>query len=100
MDFHLVQALHETIDLALRHPDDPSWAELRDQVERVLDRIGESSGDPTTEAIGIDRIDRSVIDPEQAERAVAALMAVHDREDHEQLELAHEAIQDLEDALG
>lgn len=100
MDFHLVQALHETVELAQRHEDEPAWSELREQVEGLLGRLGEASGDPTTEAVGFDRIDRAVIDPGEAERAVAALMAVHDREDDEQLELAREALQDLEDAIG
>lgn len=100
MDFHLVQALHETTELADQHRDEPGWDDLRRQVDRILDQLGEQSGDPTHEAVGIDRIDRAAIDPGEAERAVAALMAVHDREDDEQLELAREALQDLEDALG
>jgi hypothetical protein len=99
VDFHLVQALHETRELAQRRAGE-GWAEIEALSDSLLQRIGRGSSDPTTEAVGFDRIDRDAIAPEEAERAVAALMAVHDREDDEQVDLARTALQDLRDAMG
>jgi hypothetical protein len=100
VDFHFIQALHETRELADDHGDEPGWADLRQQVDRLLDRLTEDAGDPTTEAIRAQRIDRNAIPAEEAKVAIAALMAIHDRPDDEQLELARDAVQELEDALG
>ncbi len=67
----------------------------------VLGQLTEDAGDPTTEAIGVQRIDRTVaVDEEQAHLAAAAMAALHDRPEPEQLELARAAIQQLDDAIG
>jgi len=42
---------------------------------------------------------RVVVEPDTADRAAASLMALADRPDEDQLELANRAIRDLEDAL-
>jgi hypothetical protein len=99
VDFHFIQALHETRELADEHAGEPGWEQLRGQVDALLERLTDDAGDPTTEALGAQRIDRSAIPAEEAALATAALMAVHDRQDDEQLELARNAVQDLEDAL-
>lgn len=99
--FNLIQALHETHELAEDHGDDPGWTEIRNQVDEVLDQLTHGAGDPTTEAIGVQRIDRTVaVDEEQAELAAAAMTALHDRPEPEQLELARAALQQLHDAIG
>lgn len=98
--FNLIQALHETRALASDHDDDAAWVALGAQVDAVLDELTEDAGDPTTEALGAQRIDRSrTVAPEEAQLAAAALMAVHDRPEEEQLELARAAVEDLADAI-
>lgn len=99
MDFHLVQALHEARELADEHDGDDGWGELRDQVDRILARVTGDADDPSTESVGAQRITRPDVTPPEAERAIAALMAVHDLPDDRQLDLARDAVQDLEDAL-
>lgn len=99
MDFHFIQALHETRELASEHRGEPGWDELREQVDRLLDQLTEDAGDPTTEAVGAQRIDRHAVPADEARVAIAALMAIHDRPDDQQLELARHAVQELEDAL-
>jgi|GEM_PF-5596635 len=99
--FNLIQALHETHELAEDHGDDPGWAEVRERVDEVLDQLTAGAADPTTEQIGVQRIDRTVqVDEEQAELAAAAMAALHDRPEPEQLELARAALQQLHDAIG
>lgn len=99
--FNLIQALHETHELAEDHADEPGWTEVRQQVDDALERLTHGAGDPTTEAIGVQRIDRTVaLDQEQAELAAAAMAALHDRPEPEQLELARAALQQLHDAIG
>lgn len=99
MVFTLVQALQETRSLSEDHGDDPAWLALREQIDAVLARLTEEdSGDP----IAPDRAGRLVrtgVDEEEAELAAAALMAVHDRPQEEQLELARAAVEELADAL-
>lgn len=103
MDFHLVQALHETRELADEHDGDDGgagWRELRDQVDAILTRLTDDDADATTsEGPGAQRIVRPDVTPPEAERAIAALMAVHDLPDDRQLDLARDAVQDLDDAL-
>lgn len=99
--FTLIQALQETRELASDHADDPDWVQIHTQVQQVLDRLTEDAGDPTTEALGAQRLDRTVpIDEEQAELAAAAMAALHDRPEPEQVELARAALQQLDDAIG
>ncbi|TVR30728.1 MAG: hypothetical protein EA388_14205 [Nitriliruptor sp.] len=99
--FALIQALQETRELASDHADDPEWQQIHDQVDQVLDRLTEDAGDPTTPALGAQRIDRTVrLDQEQAELAAAAMTALHDRPEPEQVELARAALQQLDDAIG
>jgi hypothetical protein len=102
VDFSLIQALQETRELAASHEGEPGWDRVQARVERLLDRltievddvaVGEGQG-------GIDRIDRELIDQQAAERAVAALLAVADRTVGDELDLADEALEDLEDAIG
>lgn len=99
--FTLIQALQETRELASDHADDPDWQQIHRQVQQVLDQLTEDAGDPTTEALGAQRLDRTVtIDEEQAELAAAAMAALHDRPEPEQVELARAALQQLDDAIG
>jgi hypothetical protein len=99
--FNLIQALHQTHELAEDHGDEPGWTEVRQQVDDALERLTHGAGDPTTEAIGVQRIDRTVaLDEEQAELAAAAMAALHDRPEPEQLELARAALQQLHEAIG
>ena len=99
--FALIQALQETRELASDHADDPEWQQIHDQVDQVLGRLTEDAGDPTTPALGAQRIDRTVrLDEEQAELAAAAMAALHDRPEPEQVELARAALQQLDDAIG
>lgn len=100
MDFHLIQALHETRELADEHAGEDGWGQLRDQVEAILDRLtSDETDDPTVEGPGAQRLVRPEATPPEAERAIAALMAVHDLPDDRQLDLARDAVQELEDAL-
>ena len=100
MVFNLVQALQETRSLADDHPDDPAWDALRSQIDDVLAVLtdDDSVGDPI-EPDGTGRLVRTDIDVEEAQMAAAALMAVHDRPQEEQLELARAAVENLADAL-
>jgi hypothetical protein len=99
--FTLIQALQETRALAGDHLDDPEWQQIHDEVDQVLDRLTEDADDPTTPALGVQRINRTVaLDEEQAELAAAAMAALHDRPEPEQLELARAALQQLDDAIG
>jgi hypothetical protein len=99
VDFHLIQALHEARELADEHDAEGGWGELRNQVDAILERLTGDADDPSTEAVGAQRITRPPATPPEAERAIAALMAVHDLPDDRQLDLARDAVQDLEDAL-
>ncbi len=100
--FNLIQALQETHELASDHAgEDPGWAEVRAHVDELLDQLTDQAGDPTTEALGAQRLDRTVeLDQEQAELAAAAMAALHDRPEPEQLELARAALQQLSDAIA
>jgi hypothetical protein len=99
--FTLIQALQETRALAGDHLDDPEWQQVHDEVDAVLDRLTEDADDPTTPALGAQRLDRTVtLDEEQAELAAAAMAALHDRPEPEQIELARAALQQLDDAIG
>ena len=100
MLFNLVQALTETRSLAADHAGDPDWDELHARIETVLDQLTEDADDPTTPAIGSQRLVRPSIDPEDAQLTAAALTAVHDRPDTERLELATAALEKLDEALG
>jgi hypothetical protein len=99
MIFNLVQTLTETRSLARDHAGDPAWDALAARVEAVIERLTEDADDPTTPAIGRQRLVRPAIDVEDAQLAAAALRAVHDRPDEQQLELATAAVEDLDDAL-
>lgn len=96
MVFNLVQALQETRALTEDHPDDPAWMELQARVDGVLDRLTEDATDPTA----TQHLRRPPIESDQAELAAAALMAVHDRPERHQLDLALAAVDDLADAIG
>lgn len=97
---NLIQALHETRELTAEHPDHPGWTDLRARIEAILDKLTEDAHDPITEALGAQRLDRTrEIATEQAQLAVAALMALHDRQRDEQLELARAAVEDLADSI-
>jgi hypothetical protein len=96
MLFNLVQALQETRALTEDHPDDPAWMELQARVDGVLDRLTEDTKDPTASQ----HLRRPDIENDQAELAAAALMAVHDRPERHQLDLALAAVDDLSDAIG
>lgn len=99
--FALIQALQETRALASDHADDPEWQQIHDEVDQVLDRLTEDAADPTTPALGAQRLNRTVtLDQEQAELAAAAMAALHDRPEPEQIELARAALQQLDDAIG
>lgn len=100
VDFNLIQALQETRELAASHDGEPGWDRIQHRVETLLDRLTERVDDAAIKEGGVDRINREAIDQEAAERAVAALLAVADRTVGDELELADEALQDLEDAVG
>ncbi len=100
MVFNLVQALQETRALTEDHADDPAWMELQARVDEVLEQLTDDAKDPTTPAMGAQRLRRPPIESDQAELAAAALMAVHDRPERYQLELALAAVDDLADAIG
>jgi hypothetical protein len=97
--FNLVQALQETRALTEDHPDDPAWMALQARVDAVLDQLTDDAKDPTTPALGSQRLRRPPIEVEEAELAAAALMAVHDRPERHQLDLATAAVDDLADAI-
>ena len=100
MEFRIIQALQETRALAEDHPDGAGWSELAEQIDQVLAELTEDAHDPTTPALGAQRIDRTrTIDEDRAELAAAALMAVHDRPEPQQLELARSAVQELADSI-
>jgi hypothetical protein len=100
MLFNLVQALTETRSLATEHAGDPAWDALAVRVDAVIDQLTEDAHDPTTPAIGSQRLVRREIDTEDAQLAAAALAAVHDRPDEQRLELATAAIEKLDEALS
>jgi hypothetical protein len=99
-DFHLVQALHTTRELAADR-DGSGWTELAGRTDRILDALGVDGEEAAYRPeVGIDRIDRTIeVDVDTADRAAASLMALHDRPDEDQLELANRAVRDLEDAV-
>ena len=99
MVFNLVQSLQQTRSLADDHGDDPAWSALRNQIDEVLAQLTEEdAGDPIApDTAG--RLLRPDLDAEEAQLAAAALMAVHDRPQEEQLELARAAVEELADAL-
>lgn len=99
MVFNLVQALQETRALTEDHPDDPSWMGLQARVDAVMAQLIGDAEDPTISAVGSQRLRRPPIDVEEAELAAAALMAVHDRPERHQLDLALAAVDDLADAI-
>lgn len=99
VDFTLIQALQETRELAAAHDGEPGWERIQARVERLLDRLTEEVDDAAIKEGGFDRIDREAIDQGAAQRAVAALLAVADRTVGDELELADEALEDLEDAI-
>jgi len=101
--FNLIQALEETRELASDHAgEEPDWADVQSQVDDLLDQLTEGGHDAATTAeLTARRIDRTVaLDEEQAELAAAAMAALHDRPEPEQLELARAALQQLNDAIG
>lgn len=100
VDFTLIQALQETRELAASHHGEPGWDRVLSRVESLLDRLTEQVDDAAIKEGGVDRINRDAIDQEAAGRAVAALLAVADRTVGDELELADEALEDLEDAIG
>ena len=100
MDFHLVQALQETRRLAEDHAGEEGWDQLGNEVDDVLDRLTTGAKDPTTPVLGAERLDATVELPDDAHLAAAALMAVHDRPEPEQLQLARDAVQHLRDAIS
>ncbi len=69
---------------------------LQARVDGVLDRLTEDAEDPTASQ----HLRRPPIENDQAELAAAALMAVHDRPERHQLDLALAAVDDLSDAIG
>jgi hypothetical protein len=99
VDLHLIQALHETRGLADRHADEPGWDTLRTRIDAVLAAVTDDARDPTTESIGVQRIDRAAL-PADTSGVVAALTALHDHPVPEQLERATAAVDDLGDAVG
>lgn len=102
MDFALIQALQETRELASAHEGETGWERVQQRVERLLDRLTIEVDDAAVAEGrgGIDRINRDAIDEQAAGRAVAALLAVADRTVGDELDLADEALEDLEDAIG
>ena len=100
VDFTLIQALQETREMAASHDEEPGWERIEARVERLLDLLTEEVGDAAIKEGGVDRINRQAIDQEAAQRAVAALLAVADRTVGDELELADEALADLEDTIG
>ena len=100
MDFTLIQALQETRELAAAHTGEPGWDRILTRVESLLDRFTEQIDDAAIKEGGVDRIDRGAIDQEAARRAVTALLAVADRTGGDEVELAGEALEDLEDAVS
>jgi hypothetical protein len=100
MDFNLIQALQETRELASSHDGEAGWDRVQARVERLLDRLTHEVDDAAIKEGGVDRINRDAIDQESAGRAIAALLAVADRTVGDELELADEALEDLEDAVG
>ena len=100
MDFNLIQALQETRELAAAHDGEAGWDRVQARVERLLARLTLEVDDVAVQEGGVDRINRDAIDQEAAGRAIAALLAVADRTVGDELELADEALEDLEDAVG
>jgi hypothetical protein len=100
VDFTLIQALQETRELAASHDGEPGWDRVEARVERLLDLLTEQVDDAAIKEGGVDRINRRAIDQGAAQRAVAALLAVADRTVGDELELADEALADLEDTIG
>jgi hypothetical protein len=100
VDFNLIQALQETRELAASHEGEPGWGRIEARVARLVDLLTEEVGDAAIKEGGVDRINRQAIDQGAAQRAVAALLAVADRTVGDELELADEALADLEDTIG
>lgn len=98
MDLQFVQALDATRRLAATR--DERWRELGARAQRLIDRLGTDAGDPLESPLGHQRIQRRVLPAEATSRALAAMMAVADRDTDEQLELASDALRVLEQALS
>ncbi len=99
--FTLIQALQQTRELAGDHAEDSGWQQIHSEADQLINRLTDNAGDPTTPAIGAQRLKRTIrVDEEQAELAAAAMAALHDRPEPEQLELARAALQQLDDAIG
>lgn len=104
-DFQIVQVLHESRRLAAERAaaeETAGWRELEGRLGRILDRLGVDGSEPVgTPAMGMDRIDRSsfTIEQDTTDNAIASLMALADRPDDDQLELANRSVRDLEDSL-
>lgn len=105
-DFQLVQVLSESRELATSRADDDGgsgWRELAGRLDRILDRLGVGGSEPSRAPVaGMDRIDRDSfsVEVDTTDRATASLMALADRPDEDQLELANRAVRDLEDSLS
>lgn len=107
-DFQVVQVLHQSRELAASRlasddtDQDSGWRELDGRLERIIDRLGVDGSEPSRAPVaGMDRIDRNsfTIEQDTTDHAVASLMALADRPDEDQLELANRAVRDLEDSL-
>lgn len=99
--FHLVSALHQTREIAAERDDTSGWRELGGRAERILATLdaGDDEDPNGPPAAGIERIDRNRVDEDTADLALASLMALFDRDDEDQLELALESVRDLEAAI-
>ncbi len=94
---HLVQALEDGRALAQERDDLPGWRALEGSTGRILDELDGDEVDPaysdlaeTEGTLGPD-LDADVVD-----RVVASITALQETPDEEQLELALQALSELE----
>jgi hypothetical protein len=94
---HLVQALQDGRALAEQRDDLAGWKALYGSTTRILERLDTEDVDPAyTEMAETDGTLGPDLDPDVVDRAVGSLTALEEVPDTEQLELALQALEELE----
>jgi hypothetical protein len=98
-DHELVRALTDARRLVDDQPEDAAWRELAGRLDRILEVVGVEGLDPTSAPAVDAGTDRPTVGQGTADNATASLRALLDRPDEDQLDLANQAIRDLETGL-
>ena len=94
---HLVQALHDGRAMAEQHDGLAGWKALHGATSRILARLDDGDVDPAyTEMAETDGTLGPDLDPDVVDRVVGSLTALEEVPGKEQLELAMQALEELE----